>query len=78
LRPLDASQRPQRALDTSAQKAKPKAAAGAPQLVSLASRMAAEPPPRDEVRVARLRQAIGSGTYELDPEQIARAVLGEG
>lgn len=79
LRGLDASRRPQRAVDTAQQKARPKGANGAPQqLVSLASRMAAEPPPRDEARIASLRQGIESGAFKADPEKIARAVLKDG
>jgi negative regulator of flagellin synthesis FlgM len=48
-----------------------------PKLVSLASELASAPPPVDRSRIAEIRAAISSGTYRLDPEGIARKLLGD-
>lgn len=49
-----------------------------PQLVSLANELASGPPPLDFARIAQIRAAISTGSYRLDPDQIARALLGSG
>ena len=48
-----------------------------PKLVSLASELANAPPPVDRSRIAEIRAAISAGTYRLDPESIARSLLGD-
>ena len=48
-----------------------------PRLVSLASELASAPPPVDHSRIAEIRAAISNGTYRLDPESIARSLLGD-
>ena len=48
-----------------------------PKLVSLASELASAPPPVDHSRIAEIRAAISAGTYRLDPESIARSLLGD-
>jgi len=32
-------------------------------------------PPVDQTRVAQLQQAINSGTYQVDPQQIAKMIM---
>jgi flagellar biosynthesis anti-sigma factor FlgM len=48
-----------------------------PKLVSLASELASAPPPVDRSRIAEIRAAISTGTYRLNPESIARSLLGD-
>lgn len=50
---------------------------GEPQLVSVARELASGTPPRDPARIAELRASISSGQFRADPEQIARALLGD-
>ena len=47
-----------------------------PQLVGLANELASGPPPVDYARIAKIRAAISTGTYRVDPEEIASALLG--
>lgn len=48
-----------------------------PQLVSLASELASSPPPLDYARIAQIRAAISTGSYRVDAESIAQALLGD-
>ena len=48
-----------------------------PQLVRLAAELSSEPPPVDYARIAQIRAAISNGSYRIDPEQIARALVGK-
>ncbi len=45
-------------------------------LISLTRAIAEEGPPVDTVRVASLRSAIATGSYRIDPDATARAMLG--
>lgn len=80
--PLRSTGAPQRA------QAKPPAPANAasrselegkslPQLVGLANELASGPPPLDYARIAKIRAAISTGSYKVDPDEIARALLGK-
>lgn len=48
-----------------------------PQLVGLANELASGPPPLDYARIAKIRAAISTGSYKVDPDEIARALLGK-
>ena len=48
-----------------------------PQLVRLATELSSAPPPVDNARIAEIRDAISKGSYRIDPEGIARALLGK-
>lgn len=48
-----------------------------PQLVDLANELASGSPPLDYARIARIRSAISTGSYRIDPGRIARALLGK-
>lgn len=48
-----------------------------PQLVSLASALSDAPLPIDYQKIARIRAAISTGSYRVDAEAIARALLGK-
>lgn len=48
------------------------------QLVSVAKQLASKPAPIDHARVAEIKTSITSGTYRANPEDIARALLGNG
>jgi flagellar biosynthesis anti-sigma factor FlgM len=48
-----------------------------PHLISLAAELSSAPPPVDQSRLAEIRTAISAGTYHLDPDRIARALLGD-
>lgn len=81
--PLRPSAAPQRAQAKPAT-ATPKAAAQSdvegkslPQLVGLANELASGPPPLDYARIAKIRAAISTGSYKIDPDAIARALLGK-
>ncbi|RST31551.1 flagellar biosynthesis anti-sigma factor FlgM [Sphingomonas ginkgonis] len=47
-----------------------------PQLVSLAKQVAQEGPPVDSAKIARIRDAISTGSYRADADAIAKALLG--
>lgn len=47
-----------------------------PQLASLAAELSSAPPPVDQARIAEVRASISGGSYQLDPDRIARALLG--
>lgn len=47
-----------------------------PQLVSLGKELASGSAPLDQSRIAQIRAAISSGTFSVNPEEIARALLG--
>jgi negative regulator of flagellin synthesis FlgM len=49
-----------------------------PKLISLASELASQGPPIDHAKIARIREAIALGTYRVQPEAIANAILGFG
>lgn len=49
-----------------------------PQLVGLANELANGPPPVDYARIAKIRAAISTGSYKVEPDEIARALLGKG
>lgn len=44
-------------------------------IISLAHQLADQGPPIDHEKVERLREAVASGSYEIDSESIARAML---
>ncbi len=46
-----------------------------PQLLDLVSALAQAGPPVDAPRVAQLRRAIADGSYIVDPDAIARAIM---
>ncbi len=46
-----------------------------PKLVSLAADLAKQGPPVDYAKIAQIRQAIASGTYTVDLEATAAAIL---
>jgi len=48
-----------------------------PQLVGLANELASGPPPLDYARIATIRAAISTGTYRIDPEKLAQALIGK-
>ena len=48
-----------------------------PQLVRLAAELSSAPPPVDQARIAEIRDAISKGSYRIDPDGIARALLGD-
>jgi negative regulator of flagellin synthesis FlgM len=48
-----------------------------PQLVRLAAELSSEPPPVDYAKIAQVRAAISTGGYRIDPDQIARALIGK-
>lgn len=55
---------------------KPATGSSAPPIVSLAKELASGTAPLDQSRIAEIRAGIASGTYGIDPDQIARALLG--
>lgn len=78
LRSIAPSRQPQRGPAGAATRSAGKDVAGnsAPQLVSLSKELASGSPPLDQSRISQIRAAISSGTFSVDPEQIARALLG--
>jgi negative regulator of flagellin synthesis FlgM len=44
-------------------------------LLATITQAAAEVPPVDQTRVAELQQAINSGTYQANPQQIAEKIV---
>ena len=44
-------------------------------LLATIAKAADEVPPFDQTRVAELQQAINSGTYQVDPERIAKMMI---
>lgn len=54
----------------------PAKAQSLPTLVSLAADLAQQGPPVDYAKIAQIRQAIASGTYEIDFRATAAAILG--
>jgi flagellar biosynthesis anti-sigma factor FlgM len=46
-------------------------------LVRLAAELSSAPPPVDQARIAEIRDAISKGSYRIDPDGIARALLGD-
>ncbi len=46
-----------------------------PKLVSLASALAEQGPPFDFAKIAQVRQAIAEGSYRVNPDKIADAVM---
>lgn len=46
-----------------------------PKLVSLASALAEQGPPVDFAKIAQVRQAIALGTYRVNPDKVADAML---
>jgi len=81
--PLRGSTAPQRTQTKSATPAIPAATAvevegkSLPQLVGLANELASGPPPLDYAKIARIRAAISTGSYRIDPGKIAQALLGK-
>ncbi len=45
------------------------------QLLSLAKQLAEQGPPVDYQKIAHIRNAIAEGTYKVDPEAVADAML---
>lgn len=57
--------------------AQPKGSATSlPKLVSMAAELARQGPPVDFARIAQLRQAIAQGSYAVDVDSIAHAMIG--
>jgi anti-sigma28 factor (negative regulator of flagellin synthesis) len=46
-----------------------------PKLVSLAKELAEQGPPVDFAKIAQVRQAIALGSYRIDPDRIADAIV---
>jgi flagellar biosynthesis anti-sigma factor FlgM len=46
-----------------------------PKLVSLASTLAEQGPPVDFAKIAQVRQAIAEGSYRVNPDKIAGAMM---
>ena len=46
-----------------------------PDLLNLASQLAALGPPADLDRIAEVRKAIAQGQYKIDPDAISKAIL---
>jgi flagellar biosynthesis anti-sigma factor FlgM len=46
-----------------------------PKLVSLASELASQGPPVDFAKIAQVQQAIALGTYRINPDKIADAMM---
>lgn len=55
-----------------------RAGSTAPELTTIASQLADEPAPVDRARVIEIRTAINSGSYSVDADRIAHALLGNG
>jgi flagellar biosynthesis anti-sigma factor FlgM len=47
-----------------------------PKLLSLVAELASQEPPIDIAKIQRIRQMISAGTYALDPDAIAGAMIG--
>lgn len=65
---------PQTAAPVATDQARPAAPVASP-LTGEPRRMAAEGPPIDGARVERLRAALADGSYAVDPERIAAAMI---
>lgn len=55
--------------------ASPSPAASVPQLLDLIADLAQGAPPVDAHRIAQIRRAIADGSYVIDPNTIARAII---
>lgn len=49
--------------------------ASLPKLVNLARELAEQGPPVDHAKIAQVRQAIAQGSYHIDTEKLATAIL---
>ena len=47
-----------------------------PQLLNIVAELVTHGPPVDHAKIAQLRQAIAFGSYRVDPDAIAGAMLG--
>jgi negative regulator of flagellin synthesis FlgM len=50
-------------------------AATLPQLLNLVADLAGAEPPVDNARIAEIRRAIADGSYTVDPDVLARAIV---
>jgi flagellar biosynthesis anti-sigma factor FlgM len=72
--------RSEQSADTAAQSARSTASSRVsgptlPKLLSLVAELASQEPPIDTAKIQEIRQMIAAGTYTLDPDAIATAMI---